>query len=330
LTQSGHKSQHQLSSTETAEQGEEMSRQGIFDENKIALIGVPSSAGARQTGQERAPQCLRAAGLVQRLISQGHDVMDLGDLNQVSFRPDTESPKAQNLALVLDVLDQVRESVDYAIANRARPLILGGDCSITIGVIAALIEHFPDLGLSYVDGDVDLNTPQTTNTGIFDGMVMAHILGRGADELRHFGSRCPLLEEQQIALFGYSAQAGGIDPAEFDILRNTQMAMFPLEEVNADVRGAANRALRELESKAEHILVHFDVDVVDFDDFPAVDVAHEPGLTLAQAQVALGVFVGSEKSVGLVITEFNAQQDPDGTLAERLVGVIEDVLARQG
>ncbi len=306
-----------------------MLRQSTFDENKVALIGVPSSAGARQTGQERAPQCLRAAGLVQRLISQGYDVMDLGDLNQVSFRPDMKNPKKQNLSLVLDVLRQVTESVELAIANRAWPLVLGGDCSITIGVIAALTKHFPDLGLSYIDGDVDLNTPETTNTGIFDGMVLAHILGRGADELRHFGSRCPLLAEQQIALFGYSAQAGGIDPVEIDILRNTQMAKFPLEEIDADVQTAAIRALQELESKAEHILVHFDVDVVDYGDFPAVDVPHRPGLALAQAQEALRIFVGSRRSVGLVVTEFNAAHDGDGNLAEKLIGTIEEVMAIQ-
>jgi len=255
--------------------------------------------------------------------------MDLGDLNQVSYRRDTDNPKKQNLPLVLDVLGQVRESVKLAIANRAWPLILGGDCSITIGVIAAMIKHFPDLGLSYIDGDVDLNTPETTNTGIFDGMVLAHILGQGADELRQFGTRCPLLEEQQIALFGYSVQAGGIDPAEIDILRNTQMAKFPLEDIDADVQTAAIQALQELESKSDHILVHFDVDVVDYDDFPAVDVPHKPGLALAQAQEALGVFVGSRKSVGLVVTEFNAAHDAGGNLAETLLGTIEEVIARQ-
>lgn len=306
-----------------------MLRQSIFDDSKVALIGVPSSAGARKTGQERAPECLRAAGLVPRLISRGYDVMDLGDLNQVSFRPDTENPKKQNLSLVIDVLTQVTESVELAIASRAWPLVLGGDCSITIGVIAALTKHFPNLGLSYIDGDVDLNTPETTNTGIFDGMVLAHILGRGADELRHFGSRCPLLAEQQIALFGYSAQAGGIDPVEIDVLRNTQMAKFPLEEIDSDVHTAAIRALQELESKAEHILVHFDVDVVDYDDFPAADVPHRPGLALAQTQKALKIFVGSQRSVGLVITEFNAAHDGDGKLAEKLIGTIDEVMAIQ-
>ncbi|MDH3553274.1 MAG: arginase family protein [Gammaproteobacteria bacterium] len=138
-----------------------------------------------------------------------------------------------------------------------------------------------------------------------------------------------MLEEQQIALFGYSVQAGGIDPVEIDILRNTQMAKFPLEDIDADVQTAAIQALQELESKSEHILVHFDVDVIDYDDFPAVDVPHKPGLALAQAQEALGVFVGSRKSVGLVVTEFNAAHDAGGNLAETLLGTIEQAIARQ-
>jgi len=89
-----------------------------FDANKIALIGVPSSAGARKVGQEQAPQCLRAAGLVQRLQSSGHEVLDLGDLTPATFSPDTQNPKQQNLALVLGVIRQVAEAVDSAIANR--------------------------------------------------------------------------------------------------------------------------------------------------------------------------------------------------------------------
>lgn len=294
---------------------------------KIALIGVPSSAGARMAGQEQAPQRLRDAGLVQSLVSCGFDVTDMGDLTKVSFSPDTKNPKKQNLKHVLNVLSEVVDSVDMAITNHTWPLVIGGDCSVTIGVIAALINHYPDLGLSYLDGDVDLNTPETTHTGIFDGMVMAHIVGRGADELRKFGARCPLLDEKQIALFGYSVQAGGVDPAEIDMLGEAQMVKYPLEEVVGDVAAAAHSALHELESKAEHFLVHFDVDVVDYDDFPAVDVPHRPGLTLSQAMKALGIFAGSPKAVGLVVTEFNADQDADGSLARTLVGAIKGAMA---
>jgi arginase len=301
--------------------------QAILDANKMAFIGVPSSAGARQVGQERAPRCLRLAGLLENLRSGGHDIVDLGDLPEVSFSPDRQNPRQQNLTRVLGVLEQVVRAVDRAVADRAWPLVVGGDCTLTLGVLAALARHFTNLGLVYLDGDVDLNTPETTPSGAFDGMVLAHVLGEGVDELSHLGPRYPLLREPDVALFGYSAQAGGIDPVEVELLRNTQMARYPLEEIREEVRDAASRALRELEGKVEHFLVHFDVDVVDFDDFPAVDVPHKPGLSLLQAQEALGVFLGSHKAVGLVLTEFNAMRDTDGQLALRLSDAIQRALA---
>ena len=63
----------------------------------------------------------------------------------------------------------------------------------------------------YLDGDLDLNTPDTTPSGIFDGMVMAHIIGKGVDSLSRIGPRYPLMAEENIALFGYNTEAGWID-----------------------------------------------------------------------------------------------------------------------
>ncbi|MEE9591974.1 MAG: arginase family protein, partial [Thermoplasmata archaeon] len=170
----------------------------------LALIGVPSSAGARRRGQEGAPAALRAAGLLERLREEGLDVADLGDLPSVSFRPDTEHPRQQNLALVVGVARQVADRVDQALAGQRLPLVLGGDCSLSLGVIAALLRNPLRLGLLYFDGDLDLNTPETTPSGVFDGMVMAHILGRGTPQLAGIGPRRPLLSEEDIALFGYN------------------------------------------------------------------------------------------------------------------------------
>ena len=54
----------------------------------IGLIGVPSSAGAHWPGQEKAPQYLRRAGLVERLEASGALVVDHRDLPVVRFWPD--------------------------------------------------------------------------------------------------------------------------------------------------------------------------------------------------------------------------------------------------
>ena len=60
--------------------------------NKIAVLGVPTSAAAMSLGGEGAPAALRAAGLIERLHGIGYQVSDLGDDSQQLFQPDEESP----------------------------------------------------------------------------------------------------------------------------------------------------------------------------------------------------------------------------------------------
>ena len=293
----------------------------------LALIGVPSSAGARRTGQEGAPALFRAVGLLERLRAKGLDVADLGDLSSVSFRPDPENPRQQNVALVEDVARQTADRVDTAVADFRLPLVVGGDCSLSLGVVAGLLRHHTRLGLVYFDGDVDLNTPETTQSGVFDGMVLAHVLGRGVPQLAGIGPRQPLLPEEDVVLFGYDEGSGWVDPPEIELLGRSRMHKYPLHGVRGDPIASAHDALRGLEVRAEAIVVHFDVDVMDF---PAVDVSHPGGLDCDSAFAALRVFVASPRCAGVVVTELNADLDPDRSQTERLVhGLVEAFGARK-
>ncbi|HEX9563765.1 MAG TPA: arginase family protein [Gemmatimonadaceae bacterium] len=297
---------------------ERVSERAAFDRGKIALIGAPSSAGARMVGQEQAPRFLRRYGLVDRLRSIGLTVVDMGDLPEVRFSPDVLNPSQQNLTAVLEVLRGVSHAVDTAVANRAMPLVVGGDCTVTIGVAATLCRRFVEIGLLYFDADADLNTPETTLTGILDGMVLAHIIGMGAPELANLGLQRPLIDEDRIALFGYNEDGGGLDPVEIEFLRRTRMAKYPLDQIERAVPQAAAHAVSSLQSRTEHFLVHFDVDVIDAVEFPAVDVPHRRGLSLSGTGEALSVMLQCRGTVGLVVTEFNAGHANSGRLAEIL------------
>jgi len=180
---------------------------------KFAIIGVPSSAGARRPGQEQAPSALRASGLVDSLEERGVDVFDRGDLPKIVFRPDPENPRKQNLGDVGRVARNVAAELGRARGKETCPVVLGGDCTITIGVVAGLLGQGSSLGLLYLDGDLDLNTPETTPSGIFDGMVTAHLVGRGDQELALIGPEYPLLQESHLVYFGYNVSAGSIDTA---------------------------------------------------------------------------------------------------------------------
>ena len=101
---------------------------------KIGIIDVPSSAGARRSGQERAPQAFRQAGFIEHLQSAGLEVIDFGDPPEVLFRPDQQHPKAQNLQLVVDIAQRVANQVEGAVRDNALPIVLGGglhDCTST-------------------------------------------------------------------------------------------------------------------------------------------------------------------------------------------------------
>lgn len=283
---------------------------------RLALMGVPSSAGARRTGQEGAPAALRAAGLVERLRAKGLDVADLGDAPPVTFRPDPGHPRAQNVPLVADVARQTADRVGLALASGRLPLVLGGDCSLTLGVIAALVRHIQRLGLLYFDGDLDLNTPGTTRSGVLDGMVLAHVLGRGASRLTGIGPHLPLLRERDIALFGYDVGSGWIDPPELEALERSYMSKYPLALVRTDASAAARDALDHLRARSDGFLVHFDVDVMNL---PAVDVPHPGGLDPESAFAALRVFVGDPACAAVAVTELNPELDPDRSVTATLV-----------
>lgn len=272
----------------------------------IALIGAPSSAGAHWPGQEKAPHCLREAGLTRSLHDSGMQVVDLGDLPTVRFRPDKEHRRHQNLEMVVQVARSVAERVDSALNERATPLVIGGDCTVGLGVVAAFQRHHHDFGLLYFDGHVDLNTPATSRSGILDSMVVAHLIGEAgtASELSHVGERFPLMEAYKIVLFGYNPLE--MNATERDVLALRRLRQYPLFDVRTRTAGAASEAVAFLEAQGDRFLVHFDVDVIDFTDLPVANVAQfGPGLSFQDAMECLAVFASSPKFGGLTLTEFN-------------------------
>ncbi len=99
---------------------------------RLGLIGVPSSAGAHGPGQEKAPSALRKAGLLGALREAGLEVEDLGDLPVARFTPDPANRKRQSGSRVVKVARQVADTVAAAVERDLVPLVLGGDCTITL------------------------------------------------------------------------------------------------------------------------------------------------------------------------------------------------------
>ena len=285
------------------------------------MLGVPTSAGSHNPGQEKAPAAWRAAGLIGELQAAGLDVEDRGDLEATPYRPVEPDGGLRDTDRVAEVIRRVAAEVAAIRAAGRLPLVLGGDCTITLGAL----DGFGGGGLVYFDGDADLTTPERSASAVADTMGMTHMLGGGSPRLARLGSRYPLLRPGQVVLFGF-------DPAELDTGEWTELASrhlyaAPAPAVRADPVGEAQRARGYLDRRSVSYLVHFDVDVLHTGLFPLANYPHFAGLTLDEVSACLNEFARGERFGGLVITEVNPDHDPSGQLLRALTARVVRALA---
>lgn len=285
------------------------------------LLGAPSSAAAHWPGIEKAPAAMRAAGLVDTLHAAAVPFRDFGDLPVVRWEARRRAGEPNNVACVAEGLHRARERVADIVAAEHRPLVLGGECTLTIAVVSTLVAGFGDVGLMYVDGGQDLMIPRDhPEEPILDGMGVAHLLDLAGTmaEIAAIGPRRPLLAASDVVFFGFS-------DGDEDIHGQVPSTRVPAGEVTADPEGAASAALRAL--RASHVVVHVDVDVLDFLRTPAADVpVYGRGLGLDHLERALRVFVHDPRCAALVLTEYNPDHDPSGQASAGIIRCLAEAL----
>jgi len=295
----------------------------------LTILGVPSSIGARNTGTEKAPAAIRRAGLVGRLEATGHSALDAGDQEAAPYVPD-EVPshkKRKNLDGVVGVVGTLARRVESVLREGRVPLVLGGDCTVALGSLAGAVRVHGEMGLAYLDRDAELNTPQTTPSGILDGMVIAHLLGRGEPALARSESGAPLLRPGKLALLGVER----LDPQEVPFYEALPALRIPGPELwQMGGTKAAQEVLTRLASGSDRFWVHCDLDVLDGAEMPAVDFPAPGGISLIQMQVFLARLAASDGFTGLEVTNFNPDRDPEGEAARRVVDLLAEALSPEG
>ena len=291
---------------------------------KIALIGAPSSAAAFLAGSEKAPAALRAAGLVERLQNAGYEVIDHGDCAPRLFADDDEHKRARNLPAIVAGLNDLKLRAELSVKSGALVLVLGGDCAQVIGLLAGARRYYKHVNLLWFDRDADLNTPASTPSGRIDGMVVAHVIGRGAPELVRFYGESALVREPDVTLFGLER----LDPPEQEFLSKSPMRHIDAADIQAKGGSAAAlNGLTYVHADAHEFVLHLDTDVIAVDEFPAVNVPGTDGLRLAEVRAALSEFAKHKNLLGLTVSQYNPDKDPDGSGAKKLVELLVETLS---
>jgi len=291
---------------------------------KIALIGAPFSAAAFSAGSEKAPAALRAAGLAEKLQAAGYEVVDYGDCAPRLFADDDEHRRARNLTEIVAGLNDLKTRAELAVKSGALVLVLGGDCAEAIGLLTGARRYYKHINLLWFDRDADLNTPASTPSGRIDGMVVAHIIGRGAPELVRFWSEAPLVREPDVTLYGLER----LDPPEQEFLSKSPMRHIFAADVQSKGAGkAAHEALAQVHADAREFVLHLDVDVIAAEEFPAVNVPGSGGLRFEEVRASFIEFVKHKNLLGLDVAQYNPDKDPDGSGAKKLVDLLVEAFS---
>jgi arginase len=205
-------------------------------------------------------------------------------------------------------------------------LVLGGDCAQVIGLLTGARRYYKRISLLWFDRDADLNTPATTPSGRIDGMVVAHVIGKGSPEIVRLWGEPPLVREPDVTLFGLER----VDAPEQQFLNNSPMRKVPAADVN--LKGAARTAqatLADMHADARHVVLHLDTDVIAQEDFAAVNVPGSGGLGFDDVRSALVEFLKNPNLLALDVAQYNPDKDSDGSGAKKLVDLlVEGLTAR--
>jgi arginase len=219
------------------------------------------------------------------------------------------------------------ERVASALAADAAVLVLGGDCTVELGTVTGALRGTQSVGVVYIDLDTDLNTPESTQDGALDWMGVAHMLGVEGTvaELAALGPRVPMLRPEQVLFFAND----NVEPFERQVIEALGIAEVRLAGVVADPAGAAQTVVDGWARQFERLLVHLDVDVLDFVDMPlAENNRRNVGLRFEQLVSALRPLLCAPNWAALTICELNPDHgESDGSTLRTFAGALADAFA---
>jgi arginase len=152
-----------------------------------------------------------------------------------------------------ETLARIRTAAPEAIVT------VGGTCGVEAAPIAYLNERYDgDLAIVWLDAHGDLNTPQSSPSGHFHGMVLRTLLGDGPAE--YVGELRRPLRPEQVFL----AATRDLDPPERDFVERARISVTPTEALPD-----ALRLVEEIRSRGfSRAYVHLDLDALNPADFP--------------------------------------------------------------
>jgi arginase len=287
------------------------------------LVGAPLDCSGTGRGEARAPRALRDAGLAQRTGAR-----DAGDVDATVDDPNRDARTGViGFEQIRRASSEIDSTVLAVLEEGGKPLVVGGDCTVLVGALAAAKERLGRVGLAFVDGHLDFFGGETSPSGEAADMDLAFVTGYGPEGLVDLAGPPPIAEPGDVVVMGHRADPEEGEPGESDLVdKRVQLVEAPAIK-RGDPERLGRYVAERLKAQAGRFWVHFDVDVLDQEEMPAVTYPLPNGLSWEHAEALLRPLVGSRRLVGLSVADFVPDKDLDGRYARRLVDLVAGLFA---
>lgn len=303
------------------------------DERTIELILAPSNLGLRPLwkghvpGTWRAPEALQAAGLEGKVLPAR-----VRHLSKPTYSPELQpGTRLYNGHEIRRFNLELAAQVFEVASDRHFCLVIGGDCSILLGALAA-IRRIEPVALFHIDGHSDFRHPGNYDPerqiGAVAGMDLALATGRGEPLLTEWpGAAAPLVPDALVFQLG-ERESRDPDFAWPDIAA-TQINRLEIFDVPVlGLKGVGERLLRFTEEVRLGFWIHLDIDVLDGKIMPAVDSPGSPGLSVEQLIELTKPLAQHQRCLGASVSVFDPDLDPDGVFATTIADLTAEIFAQ--
>ena len=285
---------------------------------KIGILGVPFNGDGTRPEIENPAAALRAAGIARLPIHSDDVLLDYGDLEIPVFDGHRDPrTKVLNMKAWKEISQHTANRL-HAIQKEADfVILLGGDCSILLGIFGAFRLADRRVGLVSLDGHTDYRDPSSSSSGEPADLELAILSGSGPNELTGLFGSPPLLQPSDAVVCGYR---------EPDLIAGSDI--FHFDHTVFRKTGADNLAKKAL-SLLEHLdqlWFHLDVDVLDPTLMP-VSFPEPDGLSVDETLAFLRTSIRSGRFMGMSIACYHPNLDSELEAASKVVGMLGSALS---
>ena len=290
---------------------------------RIEIIGAPSTFGQKKLGVNLGPDAIRYAGLLSRLKKIGLDVIDKGNIEVPTlyvekFNSDQEG--LRNYDEIVTVSENLSKATSEIVKKGNFPLTLGGDHSIAVGSISGISQHYENLGVIWYDAHGDLNVPEESPSGNVHGMPLRILAGDGPDELVNINDFTPKVKPENIVLIGMR----DLDEGERKYIKDKNIKTFTMADIDRfGIQEVIERSLEYLKSRnIDGLHFSLDVDALDPAETPGTGTRVMGGLSYRESHFALELLNESKLVTSMDLVEVNPLIDNLNHTAEQAVALL--------